>query len=137
MKLHVITCNAVIYGETGATNDVVWWHMFLSLLSDVVFVATSGYGTIVSPTFRQHIGSTWVDVSRVGCIGSAWFGVSRICCVECFCTLLSVVWFGVVCLSISIDYNAVCKGILETFAVLLLSLWGTLQTNIDRGNLLM
>ena len=85
---YLVACDAVIYGKTGATNAVVWWHRFLSFLSNVVFIAASGYGTTVSSAFRQHVGSTWVDVSRIGCIGSACFGVSRVCCIEHFCTLL-------------------------------------------------
>ena len=125
----------MIYGETGATNAALWWHRFLFFLSDAVFVAASGYGTTAPPAFRHHVGSTWVDVSRVGCIGSAWFGVSRVCCIERFFTLLCVGFARVVCMSISIDYNAVCKGILETFGALLFSVWGTPGTNIDRGNL--
>ena len=59
-------------------------------------------------------------------IMSAWFGVSRVGCTEHFCTLLCVGFARVVCVSISVDYSAVCKGILETLGVLLFSVWGTL-----------
>ena len=119
---YLVACDAVIYGETGATNAAVWWHRFLSFLSDAIFVAASGYGTSPSSAFRQHV-------------ESAWLGVSRVCCIERFCTLLCVGFVRVVCVSISVDYSGVCKGILETFEVLLFSVRGTPGTNIDRGNL--
>ena len=113
----VVAPDAVIYGGTGATDAALWWHRFLSLLGDAVLVAAAGYGTTAFPAFRQDVGSAWVDVSRVGCIGSACFGVSGVGCVERFDKLLCVGFARVVCVSISVDYNAVCKGILETFGV--------------------
>ena len=108
----------------------MWWHRFLSFLSNAVFVAASGYGTTASPAFRHQVGSTWVDVSCVGCIGSAWFGVSRVCCIEHFFTLLCVGFACVVCVSISIDYNAIGKGFLKTFGALLFSVRGIPGTNM-------
>ena len=126
----VVAPDVVIYGGTGATDAAVWWHRFLSLFGDVVFVAAAGYGTTASPAFRQDVGSPLVDVSRVGWIGSACVGVSRVGCVERFDTLLCVGFARVVCVSISVDHNAVCKGIPETFGVLLFSVRGTPGTNM-------
>ena len=101
---YLVPCDAVIYGETGATM-LRCGGTILSFLSDVVFVAASGYTTTMSSTLRQNVGSTWVDVSRV-------------CCIEHFCTVLCEGFTCVICMSISIDYNAVCTVILETFGVL-------------------